>query len=113
MPTSFLFDRHREAEEAALRQTLSLQWQAQQLQIQREPLQVTFSYWDGSGHRRTLSLLKGQTVGGFLEAARRLCVEDFSELRVLSGEGLLYVKEDLIIPHHLTFYDLIVTRGAG
>ena len=26
---------------------------------------------------------------------------------------LMYVKEDLIIPHHISFYDLIATRARG
>lgn len=37
----------------------------------------------------------------------------FHELRGLTGESLIYVKEDLIIPHHYTFYDLIVTKARG
>ena len=31
----------------------------------------------------------------------------------MSSDGLLYIKEDLIIPHHFTFYDLIVTKARG
>lgn len=30
-----------------------------------------------------------------------------------SADSLLYVKEDLIIPHHFSFYDLIVTKARG
>jgi protein FAM50 len=37
-------------------------------------------------------------------------MSDFHELRTMSSEGLLYIKEDLIIPHHYTFYDLIATK---
>ena len=29
------------------------------------------------------------------------------------GENNRYVKEDLIIPHHYAFYDLIATRARG
>ena len=32
------------------------------------------------------------------------------ELRAASSETLMYIKEDLIIPNHLTFNDLIVTQ---
>lgn len=28
-------------------------------------------------------------------------------------EHLMYIKEDLIIPHHYTFYDFIVTKARG
>ena len=38
---------------------------------------------------------------------------DFHELRNMSADSLLYIKEDLIIPHHYTFYDLIVTKARG
>ena len=38
------------------------------------------------------------------------CSADFHELRTMSADGLLYVKEDLIVPSHYSFYDLIVTK---
>ena len=31
----------------------------------------------------------------------------------VSSDALLYVKEDLILPHDITFYDLIVTKARG
>ena len=33
--------------------------------------------------------------------------------RALSVGDLMYVKEDMIIPHATTFYDLIMTRARG
>ena len=27
-----------------------------------------------------------------------------------SADNLIYIKEDLLIPHHYSFYDLIVTK---
>lgn len=35
---------------------------------------------------------------------------EFSELKTVSADQLMYVKEDLILPHHYTFYDFIVTK---
>lgn len=133
-----------------------------------ERLEVTYSYWDGSGHRREIVLNKGITVGElhlcglvfkhiyatvelcrtskqhpfryihwilplhvaaiivcsvaghslrlpcnrftthacpapsagkFLEMVRQQLSQDFSEMRSVSSENLLYIKEDLIIPH--------------
>lgn len=32
------------------------------------------------------------------------------ELRSCSADQLMYVKEDLILPHNLTFYELIVKK---
>ena len=35
---------------------------------------------------------------------------EFGELRMTSADNLIYIKEDLLIPHHYSFYDLIVTK---
>lgn len=101
-----------------------------------EPLQITYSYWDGTGHRKVLqaskayskcfcflfmvSLLilklliflfsfiilfvtfqvrKGDKIGDFLRAVQQQLAPEFREVRTTSVENLLYVKEDLIIPH--------------
>lgn len=40
-------------------------------------------------------------------------VDEFHELRGLGSDSLMYIKEDLIIPHHYSFYDLIVTKARG
>jgi protein FAM50 len=76
-------------------------------------VQVTYSYWDGSGHRRSINVAKGATIGKFLEAVRQQLSTDFSEMRSASSDNLLYIKEDLIIPHSYSFYDLIITRARG
>ena len=34
-----------------------------------EMLQVVFSYWDGSGHRKTITVAKGSTIEEFLKKA--------------------------------------------
>jgi protein FAM50 len=34
-------------------------------------------------------------------------------LRSVSSDGLIYIKEDLLIPHQYSFYDLIVTKARG
>ena len=64
----------------------------------KQELEVVYSYWDGSGHRRVLRLKKGLTIGKFLELAKQQLVNEFKELRSTNSEDLLYVKEDLIIP---------------
>lgn len=78
-----------------------------------EKVEITYSYWDGSGHRRSIKVPKGTTVGRFLEWVRQDLTKDFPDLRHVSSENLMYVKEDLVIPHHLSFYDLIVSRAKG
>jgi protein FAM50 len=47
---------------------------------------------------------KGNTIQQFIETVRRQLVGEFTELRTMSSDHLLYVKEDMIIPHVLLFY---------
>ncbi|XP_054859428.1 protein FAM50A isoform X1 [Eublepharis macularius] len=127
--TSFLPDRDRETppvsesisstwfalqeEENRLREELRQEWEAKQEKIKSEEIEITFSYWDGSGHRRTVKMKKGNTIQQFLQKALEILRKDFSELRSAGVEQLMYIKEDLIIPHHHSFYDFIVTKARG
>lgn len=54
--TSFLPDRNRELQEAEERERLRKEWLAQQEQIKAESIEITYSYWDGSGHRKTVEV---------------------------------------------------------
>ncbi|TYJ52954.1 hypothetical protein B9479_006423 [Cryptococcus floricola] len=49
--TSFLPDRNRELEEAQERERLRKEWLAQQEKTKNETIEITYSFWDGSGHR--------------------------------------------------------------
>ncbi|XP_066031087.1 protein FAM50A-like, partial [Chamaea fasciata] len=104
---------------------------------QKREIEITFSYWDGSGHRRTVKWgpegiwgspaelwgplgpvfaspdEEGNTMQQFLQKALEILRKDFSELRSAGVEQLMYIKEDLIIPHHHSFYDFIVTKARG
>ena len=111
--TDFLPDKYRDEEESRLRAELEAKWTTEQEQIKKEVIEVVYSYWDGTGHRRSVRVPKGTTIGQFLETCRRSLLDSFHELRALSADSLIYVKEDLIIPHYLTFYDLIVTKARG
>jgi protein FAM50 len=111
--TSFLPDKQREEELQAERIRLEKEWKERQIEIQKEKLEITYSYWDGSGHRRTCTMTKGSSVGDFLEAVRKSLCGEFKELSIVASDALLYVKEDLILPHDITFYDLIVTKARG
>jgi len=107
--TAFLPDKEREEMEAKERQRLAEEWSAEQEKIKSEPIDVTYSYWDGSGHRRVLTVTKGTAIEEFLELVR----QEFKELRGISAEQMLFIKEDLIIPHQHSFYDLIVSKARG
>uniref|UniRef100_A0A4X1T7R4 Family with sequence similarity 50 member A n=1 Tax=Sus scrofa TaxID=9823 RepID=A0A4X1T7R4_PIG len=116
--TSFLPDRDREVKGpvGALHRLpceLRQEWEAKQEKIKSEEIEITFSYWDGSGHRRTVKMKKGNTMQQFLQKALEILRKDFSELRSAGVEQLMYIKEDLIIPHHHSFYDFIVTKARG
>ncbi|KAI8056690.1 XAP5, circadian clock regulator-domain-containing protein [Syncephalis plumigaleata] len=93
--TSFLPDRDREAEERRQREELRKKWLAQQEAMKQESIKITYSYWDGSGHRKEVTCKKGDSISTFLIR----CREQIYDLRGVSVDNLLYVKEDLIIPH--------------
>eukprot|EP00002_Diphylleia_rotans_P028672 TRINITY_DN5792_c0_g2_i1.p1 TRINITY_DN5792_c0_g2~~TRINITY_DN5792_c0_g2_i1.p1 ORF type:complete len:319 (-),score=91.30 TRINITY_DN5792_c0_g2_i1:174-1130(-) len=105
----FLPDRERDEKERLEREEIRRKWLEDQEKIKEESIQITYSYWDGSGHRRSLTCKKGYTIGQFLELVKL----EFKELRANSVDSLMYVKEDLIIPQHFTFYELIVTKARG
>jgi protein FAM50 len=111
--TSFLPDRQRDEEERALREQLRLEWEERQQKLKNEDIGITFSYWDGSGHRKEVVMKKGSSIQQFLQKALEILRVDFPELRVMNADNLMYVKEDLIIPQHYTFYDFIVTKARG
>ena len=63
-----------------------------------EDIEITYSYWDGSGHRYSIKVKKGDTVGKFLQKCLEKLRKDFPELRVVAVDNVMYIKEDLIIP---------------
>ncbi|OQR79439.1 protein FAM50isoform 1-like [Tropilaelaps mercedesae] len=111
--TSFLPDREREEAERMIREELRQEWKDKQKALKEENIQITFSYWDGSGHRRVVDMKKGNSIYQFLQRCLDALRKEFYELRVVSADQLMYIKEDLIIPHHYTFYDFIVTKARG
>lgn len=54
--TSFLPDRERENRERIEREELRKEWLAKQEEIKQEVIEITYSYWDGSGHRKTVEV---------------------------------------------------------
>ncbi|KAK8849674.1 hypothetical protein IAR55_005009 [Kwoniella newhampshirensis] len=107
--TSFLPDRQREERERIEREELRKEWLAQQERTKAETIEITYSFWDGSGHRKSVECKKGDDIASFLSK----CRNQFPELRGTSVENLMYIKEDLIIPHHYTFYDFIINKARG
>ncbi|KIK26780.1 hypothetical protein PISMIDRAFT_8797 [Pisolithus microcarpus 441] len=101
----------REEAERKEREQLRQEWLQQQDELKMEDIEITYSYWDGSGHRKSVLCKKGDAIANFLE----ICHQQFSELRGISVDNLMYIelKEDLMIPHHYIFYDFIVNKARG
>lgn len=111
--TSFLPDREREERENKEREELRQEWVGQQATLKDQEITITFSYWDGSGHRRSVTMKKGNSIYQFLQKCLEVLRKEFSELKTVMADQLMYVKEDLILPQHYTFYDFIVTKARG
>lgn len=75
--------------------------------------QIIYSYWDGSGHRRNVTVAKGSTIGEFLDQVRRDLARDFPHLMNVGSDSLMYVKEDLILSNEISFADLLATKARG
>ena len=96
-----------------MREKLRQQWEEKQKAIKEEEVEITYSYWDGSGHRKNITMKKGNSIYQFLCKVLDSIRTEFPELKTVSGDQLMYVKEDLIIPQTNTFYDFIVSRARG
>ena len=42
-------------------------WEEKQLRIKNEEIEITYSYWDGSGHRRQVRMKKGTHRSVYLD----------------------------------------------
>ena len=89
--TSFLPDRQREEEENKLREQLRMEWVDKQEKLKNEDIEVTFSYWDGSGHRRSVLMKKGNSIYQFLQKALETLRKEFHELRAVTADQLMSV----------------------
>lgn len=111
---SFLPDKHRDEKKKQLEQQAAEEWEKMQQKIREEPLHITFSYYNGTGHRFEVTIKKGDSVLQFLAAAHKvITAAGHSDIRRLPPEAMIYVKEDLILPHHYTFYDFFLTNARG
>ena len=113
--TSMLFDADRAAEEAKRKEALAKEWMEKEEKAKAEKLEVHYSYHDPSGrdglkgHRNQVTIEKGFTIEKFLDR----CRQQVPQLRGYGADQLIYIKEDLILPHSLTFHELIVKKARG
>lgn len=54
--TSFLPDRDREEEERKERERLRQEWLRKQEEMKQEEIEIVYSFWDGSGHRKSVTV---------------------------------------------------------
>lgn len=74
--TFFLKDKDREQEEARVREQLAKEWDEKQQQVKLELIEIVYSYWDGSGHRRAITVPKGELTTD-LNLALRMSVNNW------------------------------------
>ena len=91
--TSFLPDREREEAERKERERLRLEWLGKQEQMKKEDIEVVYSYWDGSGHRKSVTVsFTGTTCLGniscllkFMASARKAMISVVSLKNVVNS----------------------------
>uniref|UniRef100_A0A914QVG5 Protein FAM50 homolog n=1 Tax=Panagrolaimus davidi TaxID=227884 RepID=A0A914QVG5_9BILA len=111
--TSFLPDRERELETIKKKEELVKEWRELQDKEKNDQINVAYCYWDGSAHRKDMKVKKGDTITQFITHALEVLRKEFSELKVVSSDNIMFIKEDLIIPHFYTFLDFVATRMMG
>eukprot|EP00116_Pleurobrachia_bachei_P011893 sb/3472155/ len=92
---------------------LKSEWREKQKQIKEERVEMTFNYWDGSGHRHKVIIKKGQTIEDFLSLALQQLVAVYPDCKAVSHDMLMFVKADLILPHYITFYQMEKMKARG
>ena len=90
--TSFLPDRDREEQEQRERDAMLEDIKKKRELMKQEKINVSYAYWDGSAHFQTLEMRKGNTIAEFLQAVLLALRSEFSELRGVSNESLIFVK---------------------
>jgi protein FAM50 len=98
--TSFLPDREREEQERIETEIKRKEWQKRQEEIKAEEIEIQFAFFDGLSHIGSVTVKKGEPIYNFLERAKK----SFQAIRDVSADKLMFAKDDIIIPHELTFY---------
>jgi protein FAM50 len=70
--TSFLPDREREEAERRERERLRKEWLHKQEEIKKEEIEVTYSYWDGSGNRKSVLVRSPLVIAGYNRHKRHM-----------------------------------------
>lgn len=111
--TSFLPDITRDKADEKLKEKIREEFIDLQDSLKKSIIEITFSYWDGSNHRRTMRIERGTLIVEFLELACKELEKNFVSLRGLHGNNLMFIKGDLIIGHSYNFQDIILVKAYG
>eukprot|EP01091_Cochliopodium_minus_P010453 TRINITY_DN2767_c0_g1_i1.p1 TRINITY_DN2767_c0_g1~~TRINITY_DN2767_c0_g1_i1.p1 ORF type:complete len:308 (+),score=134.81 TRINITY_DN2767_c0_g1_i1:484-1407(+) len=107
--THFLPDKIRDELVENDKQKQEEEWKIKQEEIKNEEFILKYSFFNGTKSKSECKIKKGWTIAHFLEKAKR----DIYEIKKLHINKLLFIKEEMIIPHHLTFYDLALNKTKG
>lgn len=98
--TSFLPDREREEQERIEKERRHEEWSKKQEEIKAETVEIQFAYFDGLSHLGSVKVKKGEPVFNLIDKAK----QQFSAIRDVGAEKLLFAKDDVIIPHEMSLY---------
>jgi protein FAM50 len=98
--TSFLPDREREEQERIMNEIKREEWLKRQEEIKAETVEIQFAYFDGLSHLGSVTVKKGEPIFNLIDKAK----QQFSAIRDVSAEKLLFAKDEIIIPHELSLY---------
>ncbi|ETW31752.1 hypothetical protein PFFCH_00839 [Plasmodium falciparum FCH/4] len=111
--TSFLKDKERDKKIELKKKELRELYYKLENEQKEKVIDITYSYYDGSGHRRKISVKQKNTIGQFINKCVDNLKNEFIQLRSASCETLMFVKEDVILPNYITFYELIKNKAQG
>ncbi|SOV74542.1 XAP-5 DNA binding protein, putative [Plasmodium sp. gorilla clade G3] len=111
--TSFLKDKERDKKIELKKKELRELYYKLENEQKEKIIDITYSYYDGSGHRRKISVKQKNTIGQFINKCVDNLKNEFIQLRSASCETLMFVKEDVILPNYITFYELIKNKAQG
>jgi protein FAM50 len=72
--TSFLPDRERDEQERVHREELRKDWLDAQERLKEETIEITYSFWDGSGHRKSVEVRGKADDGADRNSARKATI---------------------------------------
>jgi protein FAM50 len=105
--TAFLPDKDRDEEIDKEQERLRSIWLEEQEKIKEEVFTIDYCYYDGTSHKKSVTLKKGVDIRSFMDEARL----NFPELKGVSLNDLLFFKDNYNIPDTFTFYELFEIRS--